>query len=119
MIQLTKAEEVIMQALWKIEKGTVAEIIIKMPKPKPHNNTVSTLLKILVEKGIVDFEAIGRSHFYYPIISKEIYAKQTAKKMMKNYFKGGIGELLSFFVKEKDVTIIELQDIIKEIQKNK
>jgi BlaI family transcriptional regulator, penicillinase repressor len=118
MKKLTTAEELIMQALWKISKGNVAQVIEKLPKPKPHYNTVSTIIKILIEKKFVDFEAIGRNYFYYPLISKENYAKQSAKKMLKDYFKGGVAELLSFFVKENDITLIELEQLMKEIKSN-
>jgi BlaI family transcriptional regulator, penicillinase repressor len=114
---LTKAEEQIMQVLWQLENATVAEVIEAMPEPKPHYNTVSTLVKIMIEKKFVSFKAIGRSHIYAPAISKDSYAKQSAKAMLKNYFEGGVAELISFFVKEKDISINELEEIMKTLKK--
>ena len=71
MKQLTKAEEEVMQYLWKLEKAFVKEILEQMPEPKPAYNTVSTIVRILEQKGFLGFEAFGKSHRYYPLITKE------------------------------------------------
>ena len=71
MKELTKAEEQVMQILWKIEKGFVKDIIDSMPKPKPAYNTVSTIVRILEKKGFVGHNAYGKTHEYYPLVSKK------------------------------------------------
>lgn len=115
---LTKAEEQIMQALWKIGKGFTKDIIDQMPDPKPHYNTASTILKILQEKEFVTVENIGKSHLYRPAIKKETYSKQSVKQLVKGYFNGSFANMLSFFAKEKDISAKELEEILKEIKKS-
>lgn len=115
---LTKAEETIMQALWQIEKGFAKDIIDKLPSPKPHYNTVSTVLKILTDKGFVGVESLGKSNRYFPLVAKEDYSKRSMKQFMGNYFEGSFANMLSFFVKEKDINIAELEAILKEIKKD-
>jgi predicted transcriptional regulator len=78
---LTKAEEQIMQVIWKLDKAFLREIIEALPNPKPHNNTVATILKILTEKEFIGIEVFGRTHQYYPLISKDAYSKSTMKNL--------------------------------------
>ena len=80
---LTKAEEQVMQVLWKLEKGFLREIIDAMPAPKPHQNTVATLLKILVDKEFVSITVLGRQHLYTPLVEKDEYSKRTMKQIVK------------------------------------
>ncbi|RFS19765.1 BlaI/MecI/CopY family transcriptional regulator [Chitinophaga silvatica] len=116
MKQLTKAEEQIMQALWETGPAFVKDIIDIMPEPKPHYNTVSTLIKILMEKGFVDFKAFGKSHQYFPIISKDAYSHKTVNNLVKGYFEGSFSNLVSFFVKEKELSVNELEELVKKIK---
>jgi BlaI family transcriptional regulator, penicillinase repressor len=116
---LTKAEEQIMQALWKIEKGFTKDIIDTLPEPKPHYNTVSTILKILQDKEFVVSESIGKSHLYKPRVKKEVYSKQSMKQLVKGYFNGSFSNMLSFFAKEKDISASDLEEILKEMKKSK
>src|SRR6476620_114889 len=116
---LTKAEEQIMQALWKIEKGFTKDIIDELPETKPHYNTVSTILKILQDKDFVVAESLGKSHLYKPRVKKEVYSKQSMKQLVKGYFNGSFSNMLSFFAKEKDISAAELEEILKEIKKSK
>ncbi|GEP91975.1 Predicted transcriptional regulator [Chitinophaga terrae (ex Kim and Jung 2007)] len=118
MKQLTKAEEQIMQALWETGPAFVKDLIEVLPEPKPHYNTVSTLIKILVEKGFVDFKAYGKSHQYFPLISKDDYSRKTVNTLVNGYFHGSFSNLVSFFVKEKEVSISELEELIKKIKDN-
>jgi predicted transcriptional regulator len=115
---LTKAEEQIMQALWQIEQGFTKDIIDQLPKPKPHYNTVSTILKILIDKDFVKAESIGKSNLYKPKVKKEAYSKQSMKQLVKGYFDGSFAGMLSFFAKEKDISITELEDILNEVKKS-
>lgn len=116
---LTKVEEQVMQALWKIGQGFTKDIIDQFPEPKPHYNTTSTILKILQEKGFVTAENIGKSHLYKPVVKKETYSKQSMKQLVKGYFNGSFTNMLSFFAKEKDISVTELEEIIRTIKKSK
>ncbi|HET8810614.1 MAG TPA: BlaI/MecI/CopY family transcriptional regulator [Flavobacteriaceae bacterium] len=115
--ELTKAEEEIMQWLWQLEEANVAQIIDKMPSPKPAYNTVSTIVRILETKGFVDYKKMGRGHIYFPLVEKETYTKATMNKLMNNYFNGSIKSMLSFFVKKNELSVQELEEILKEIDK--
>jgi predicted transcriptional regulator len=84
---LTKAEEQVMQYLWEIESGFLKDVLELFPEPKPHTNTVSTILKILMEKEFVGFKVHGRQHEYFPLISKETYSGKSMKSLVKNYLK--------------------------------
>ena len=114
---LTKAEEQIMQVIWKLEKSFLREIIDELPSPKPHNNTVATILKILVEKGFVAVHVYGRMHQYYPLISKDAYSKTTIKSLVKGYFAGSFSNAVSFMVKEKNLSIEELELLLNQLKK--
>ncbi|MGY5847891.1 BlaI/MecI/CopY family transcriptional regulator [Salegentibacter sp. HM20] len=119
MKQLTKAEEEIMQILWKLGKANVASIIEEMPQPKPAYNTVSTIVRILEDKGFVDHEKKGKGYLYFPLLEKETYSSQTMNKLMNSYFNGSFKSMLSFFMKKNDLSTQELEAILKEIEKEK
>ena len=114
---LTKAEEQVMQSLWKLEKGFLRDIIEAMPAPRPHQNTVATLLKILVDKEFVSVTVLGRQHLYTPIVGKEEYSKRTMKQMVKGYFEGSFSNVVSFMVKENNISIEELESLLAQIKK--
>ena len=116
MKQLTKAEEQIMQALWETGPAFVKDIIEVMPAPKPHYNTVSTLIKILMEKGFVDFKAYGKSHQYFALVTKDAYSHRTVNNIVKGYFGGSFSNMVSFFVKEKELSISELEKLVQKIK---
>jgi BlaI family penicillinase repressor len=115
---LTKAEEDIMQVLWGLEKAFVKEIVDGMPDPKPHYNTVSTIIKILTDKGVVGFETFGKANRYYPLIKKDEYSKKTMKNFVKKYFEGSYSNMFSFFAKENDISVADLENILKELKKD-
>ena len=108
-----------MQALWKLRKAFLRQIVDAMPAPKPHQNTVATLLKILIEKGFVGVTVLGRHHEYYPLVTKDDYSKRTIKQMVKGYFEGSFSNIVSFMVKEKNISIEELEKLLQEIKKQK
>lgn len=116
---LTKAEEQVMHVLWKLEQAFVKDVIEQLPHPKPHYNTVSTIIRILEDKGFVSHKELGKSNRYFPIVTKSTYSKGNVKQMMGKYFDGSIANLLSFFVSEKDTNIEELESILKEMKKSK
>ncbi|QLH44175.1 MAG: BlaI/MecI/CopY family transcriptional regulator [Bacteroidota bacterium] len=114
---LTKLEEEVMLKLWERKQAFVKELIEEFPAPKPHYNTISTILKILVEKKFVDYEVFGKSHRYFPAISKESYLKQKLNPVLKNYFSGSFNNLVSFFLKDKKVKIEELEALLGNYEK--
>ena len=117
--QLTKAEEQIMQVLWELELASVKNIIERLPKPKPAYNTVSTITRILETKEFVGHQAKGRGYEYFPLITKDVYSNQTLHKVMDGYFGGSFKSMVSFFVKKNDMDISELENVLKEINKEK
>lgn len=117
MKALTKAEEQIMQVLWRLGQAFLREIVDEMPVPKPHQNTVATLLKILVEKEFVAVEVLGRQHRYSPMISKEEYSGKSIKQLAKNYFEGSFSNVVSYLVKENNISVDELELLLKQIKK--
>jgi BlaI family transcriptional regulator, penicillinase repressor len=116
---LTKAEEQVMHSLWYVSEGFIRDIMEVMPTPKPHQNTVSTILKILVEKGFVATRTIGRQHQYYPLISKTAYSRASIKSMVKSYFGGSFSEAVSFMVQENSLSVADLETLVKQIKKAK
>jgi predicted transcriptional regulator len=117
MKPLTKAEEQIMQSMWKLDKAFLREIVDTMPNPKPHQNTVATLLKILVEKEFVGITVISRHHQYYPLVSKDEYSKRTMKQFVKGYFDGSFSNIVSFMVKENNLSVEDLENLLQQIKK--
>ena len=117
MKPLTKAEEQIMQVLWRTGKAYLREIVEAMPNPKPHQNTVATLLKILMEKEFVGIEVINRHHLYHTLVSKEEYSKRSIKQLVKGYFEGSFSNVVSFLVKENNISVEELEGLLKQIKK--
>lgn len=113
-MQLTKAEEQIMQILWKLGKGIVRDIRNEFPEPKPARNTVSTVIRVLESKGAVDHESDGKTHTYYPLLSKKEYSKRQLFSLMKNYFDNSFPQMATFFAREKDLTIEELEQLLDE-----
>lgn len=118
MTQLTKAEEQVMQCLWTVKKGFLKDILEVFPEPKPHTNTVSTVLKILMEKGYVKYELHGRQHQYYPLISREQYSRESLSGLVENYFSGSYRNAVSFLVEKKELSIEDLEMLLQEL-KNK
>lgn len=119
MKSLTRAEEQVMKVLWQLDNGLLMEIVDAMPEPKPHKNTVATILKTLVEKDFVSVEPLGRIHRYHPAISKEAYSGTSLTKLVKGYFEGSFSDVVSFLVDEKKLTVEELELLLKQLKKNK
>ncbi|WP_028283271.1 BlaI/MecI/CopY family transcriptional regulator [Olleya marilimosa] len=117
MKALTKAEEDIMQVLWQLKNANVKQIIDFMPEPKPAYNTVSTIVRILESKGFVDYKKQGKGHIYFPILKKQDYSNQSINKLVDNYFQGSFKSMVSFFVKKNDISLNELESVLKEINK--
>lgn len=117
MKPLTKAEEQVMQVLWKLGPSFLRDIVEAMPIPRPHQNTVATLLKILVEKEFVAINVMGRQHQYYTLLSKEDYSKRSMKQLVKGYFEGSFSNVVSFLVKENNISVEELEGLLQQIKR--
>lgn len=119
MKTLTKAEESVMQVLWKLENPFLRDILEAIPPPKPHQNTIATILKILVDKEFVQVTVLGRQHQYQPLISKEVYSKSSIKNLVKGYFGGSFSEAVSFMVKENNISLEDLETLLQQLKKQK
>ena len=117
--ELTKAEDQVMQILWTLEKGFVKDIVEVMPDPKPAYNTVSTIVRILETKGFIDHKAYGKTHEYFPIITKEKYTKFYLNNLIKGYFNGSFQNLVSFFAKENEMNATDLEKLLNELKNQK
>ncbi len=118
MEKLTNREEEIMRVLWKLKKAFVKEVIAELPVPRPHYNTISTTIRNMEEKGFVDHLAFGKTHQYFPSISKETYRKIFMHKTIQNYFENSYKNVVSFFAKEEKISVSELKEIISIIEKD-
>jgi predicted transcriptional regulator len=119
MDKLTNKEEEIMQVLWHLKKAFVKEVVAELPNPKPHYNTISTIIRNMEEKGFIDHHTFGKTHQYYPTITKEEYRKKYMQKTIQNYFENSYSNVVSFFAKEEKISIDELKEIISIIEKEK
>ena len=113
---LTKAEEQVMQILWEEEEGFVKELLLKFPEPRPAYNTVSTIIRILEKKGFVDHRSFGKSHQYYPLVSRDQYRNERFSSLMKNYFNNSMKQVLSHFGKDGSMDMKEADEIISMIE---
>jgi len=116
-MHLTKAEEQIMQYLWDMKAGIVKDIRDRFIDPKPARNTVSTVVRVLEKKGFVGHKAYGNTHLYYPLVSKEDYSKSQLFRLLDGYFNNSFPALASFFAKEKDLSIRELEELLEDTRK--
>ena len=116
MKSLTKSEEQVMQVLWKIRQGFLKDIVDSMPDPKPHSNTTATLLKILVDKGFVEYDVQGRNNVYRPRVSKVEYGKRSINTLVKGYFEGSPAKLVSQFVSDNKLSVEELEALLQQIR---
>lgn len=117
--QLTKAEEEIMHIIWQIQPCLVRDIIDRLGDPEIPHSTVSSVVRILERKGFLDHKAYGKTYEYFPIISKEEYAQQGVQSLVEKYFGGSPKKLVSFLVKNEDMDLKELNDLLKTIDNNK
>lgn len=119
MKQLTKAEEEIMQILWQLKEANVKEIVSEFSEPKPAYNTVSTIIRILETKDFVNHRQEGKGYVYFPVIKKVDYSNTSLNRLMENYFQGSFHNLVSFFVKQNDVDVNDVEALLNELKKDK
>jgi len=116
MIKLTKKEEEVMKILWKLEKAFVKDVVAEYPDPKPHNNTISSLVRILQEKGVVGFKQYGNTYEYYPLLTKEEYRKAFIKEIISDYFDNSFSRAVASFVEDEKLDQQEIEEIMKLIK---
>ena len=109
MKELTKAEEQIMHILWRLEKAFLKDVVDQFPEPKPAYTTISTVMRVLVKKGFIDYNTYGKVHEYYPAISKDSYFGKYFNGMIRNFFEGSSNKFVSFFTEHQDMDIQELE----------
>jgi predicted transcriptional regulator len=119
MVKLAKREEQIMQAFWDLEKAFIRDVIPHLPDPKPHYNSVATMVKILEDKGFLSHEAVGNMFSYFPIIKREDYQKHAMKDIVSQYFDNSYPRMLAFFAKEQNLTEEEMKEILEIIKSKK
>ncbi|MBK3517060.1 BlaI/MecI/CopY family transcriptional regulator [Carboxylicivirga marina] len=111
MIELTKAEEQVMQYLWNIDKGFLKDIVEQYPEPKPAYTTVSTVVRVLVKKKAIGFNTYGKVNEYFPLIKKTAYSKRYMTNLVQNFFNNSQQQFASFFTKESDLSVSELEEL--------
>jgi BlaI family transcriptional regulator, penicillinase repressor len=120
-MELTKTEEKVMQVLWKLEKAFVKDIVEALnEQPKPAYTTISTIIRILEQKQFVGYKAYGKTHEYFPLISKEQYRNKSFSALLNDYFENSPSQVLSFLVKEEKLNpqdISALEQLIQSYKK--
>ena len=120
MKKLTEREEHVLQILWELGEGFVKDVIAEFPDPKPPYNTISSIIRILEEKGYVDHKAYGKTHLYFPVVSRKAYRKTVFKKLVSNFFEGSVENVVSHMVNEGELDRDELQKLktlIEDLEK--
>lgn len=115
--ELTKAELELMQVIWDKEKVLVHDILDVLPDPKPAYNTVSTIVRILEQKGFVGHKAYGRTYEYFPLVSKEAYTQRYMTTVLDNFFDGSLSRLVSFFSEQESIPAGEVNEILNMLKK--
>ncbi len=111
MKEITKAQEEILKAIWEIKEGAVSDVLEILPDPKPAYNTVATVVKVLEKKGYVDHKTFGKTNVYFPVVAKKEYANNILKDTFRNFFNGSLNLMFSHFVKNKTVSLQELEEM--------
>jgi len=119
MKHLTNREEEIMDIFWQKESVFVKDIIDELPEPKPHYNTISTIVRGLEEKGYVGHEQFGNTYRYFAIISREEFSKNTIKNLVSKYFDKSYSSVVSMFVEEEKISVEEIKALIRKVENNK
>jgi predicted transcriptional regulator len=111
MRELTRAEEQIMQVLWRLGRGLVRDILDQLPDPKPAYSTVSTIVRILEKKGFVSYKAYGKTHEYFPLLTMDEYRRTCLRSFAQRFFSNSPSELVSFFARDRHLSLADLQAI--------
>lgn len=117
MKEITKAQEDLLKALWEIREGAVSDVLESLPEPRPAYNTVATVIKVLEKKGYVTHKTYGKTNVYYAIVSKRDYAQHVMKDTFKGLFNSSLNQMVSAFVKSKEVSLNELEELKEMLEK--
>jgi BlaI family transcriptional regulator, penicillinase repressor len=117
MKEITKAQEDLLKALWEIKEGAISDVLDSLDDPKPAYNTVATVIKVLEKKGYVSHKTFGKTHVYFAVVSKKDYAQHLMKDTFKGLFNGSLNLMVSSFVKNKDVSLRELEELKEMLEK--
>ena len=117
--ELTKAELQIMQVLWRKENAFVNEIFQDLEEPRPAYNTVSTVLRVLQNKGFVAYRSFGKNYQYYPLVSKESYTNRFINRVVDNFLSGSVKAMVAFFTKKEKMSVQEFDELIEMLKENK
>ena len=110
--ELTKAEEEVMQILWRLKRAFIKDILERFDEPRPAYSTVSTIIRILQDKGFVSYKVYGRTYQYFPVITKDDYRKSKMSSFVRNYFSNSYQKMVSFFAREDSITVKEMEEIM-------
>jgi predicted transcriptional regulator len=119
MKHLTNREEEIMEFFWERGPMFVKEIIELFPKPKPHYNTVSTMVRALEEKGFLDHEQFGNTYRYFAKVSREEFSNSSIRNLVNKYFNASYSSVVSMFVDEEKISPEEIQELIRQAKTRK
>lgn len=118
-LRLTPKEEEIMELFWEHGPMFVRQLQELYDEPKPHFNTISTMVRILEEKGLVAHEAYGKSYRYYALMDKETFSENSLKSVIGKYFGSSVFSAVSTLVKNEELSEAEIQELLAMIQKNR
>jgi len=114
--ELTRAEEQVMQILWRLGPSAVKDVLAELPAPQPALTTVSTIVRILEQKGFVGYEPVGRGYRYYPLVAQDEYRRFSLRKLLRGYFGGSFSQLVSFFAQDENLDAAQLDALLREAQ---
>lgn len=119
MEKLTKREDQIMQIVWQLKTAFIRDIIERLPEPKPHYNSVATIVKILVKKGVLKSRLLGNTHQYSPAIDFEEYRDENLGNIKKKFFENSFPKMMAYFAKEEKLSEEEISELMEMIKSNK
>ncbi|MBT8189104.1 MAG: BlaI/MecI/CopY family transcriptional regulator [Saprospiraceae bacterium] len=119
MKRLTRSEEELMQMIWQYGPCTVSQLISHMDNPKPPHSTISSIMRILEKKGFVNHKAYGRTYEYFAVVDKQSYSRFSLKNLAKNYFEGSMNDMVSFLVRENDLSLNDLGELLDQLDNDK
>lgn len=116
MKEITKAQEDILKAVWDVENGAVADVLQKLPDPKPAYNTVATVIKVLEKKGYIGHKTYGKTNVYYALVSRKEYAHKAARDVFSRLFNKSLNQMISPFIKDREIGIAELEELKQMVE---
>lgn len=119
MKRLSEKEEAIIQIVWQLKKAFVKDVREALPEPKPHINTVATMMRRMADKGFLKYEDFGSTYRYSAAVSKKEYTNQFVKPMLTGIFGNSMKNVVSFFTEEEEISVDELKEIIAMIENKK